>query len=60
LGKIKDSIIALEPNVDVNKIGENHIQHGESVLNKDTTGKSLMGQQYVWAALFICVTLKKI
>ena len=49
LGKIKDSIIALEPNVDANKIGKNHIQHGESVLNKDTTGKSFLGQQYVWA-----------
>jgi hypothetical protein len=47
LRKIKDSIIALESNVDVNKIGKNHIQHGESELNKDTTGKSLMGQQYV-------------
>lgn len=49
LQNIKDSIIALEPNVDTNKIGINHIQHGESVLNKDTTGRSFMGQQYVWA-----------
>jgi hypothetical protein len=47
--KIKDSIIALEPSADTNKIGINHIQHGESVLNKDKTGKSLIGQQYVWA-----------
>lgn len=49
LKKIKDSIIDLEPNVDTTKIGINHIQHGENVLNKDTTGKSLIGQQYVWA-----------
>ena len=49
LRKIKDSIITLEPNVDTNKIGINHIQYGESVLNKDTTGRSLIGQQYVWA-----------
>lgn len=49
LRNIKDSIIALEPNVDTNKIGINHIQYGVSVLNKDTTGKSLLGQQYVWA-----------
>ena len=49
LKKIKDSIIALEPKVDTNKIGLNHIQYGVSVLNKDTTGKSLIGQQYIWA-----------
>jgi len=49
LRNIKDSIIALEPKVNINKIGINHIQHGESVLNKDTTGRSLIGQQYIWA-----------
>ena len=49
LKKIKDSIIDLEPNVDTTNIGINHIQHGESVLNNDTTGKSFIGQQYVWA-----------
>ena len=49
LKKIKDSIIDLEPNVDTTEIGKNHIRHGENVLNKDTTGKSLIGQQYVWA-----------
>jgi len=49
LRNLKESIIALEPYVDTNKIGINHIQHGENVLNKDTTGRSLIGQQYVWA-----------
>lgn len=49
LKKIKDSIIDLEPTVEIEKIGSNHIQHGEHVLNNDTTGKSFVGQQYVWA-----------
>jgi hypothetical protein len=49
LKKIKDSINVLEPTVDTTTIGINHIQYGESVLNKDTTGKSLIGIQYVWA-----------
>ena len=35
--------------MDTTKIGINHIQYGENVLNKDTTGKSYIGQQYVWA-----------
>jgi hypothetical protein len=34
--------------VDTTKIGLNHIQHGEKVLSTDTTGKSLIGQQYIW------------
>lgn len=49
LKKIKDSITELNPNVDTTKIGTNHIQHGENVLHTDTTGKSLIGQQYIWA-----------
>lgn len=49
LGKIRDSIIELVPKVDTTRIGINHIQHGEQVLKKDTSGKSLIGQQYVWA-----------
>ena len=49
LKKIKDSITTLNTNVDTAKIGVNHIQHGEKVLIADKTGKSLIGQQYVWA-----------
>ena len=49
LKKIKDSITDLNPVVDTTKIGTNHIRHGENVINKDKTGKSLIGQQYVWA-----------
>ncbi len=47
--KIKDSIMNLEPSVDSAKIGINHVQHGERAWEKDTTGKSLLGQQYIWA-----------
>lgn len=49
LEKIKHSIAELIPDVDTTKIGTNHIQHGENVLNTDTTGKSFIGQQYIWA-----------
>jgi len=47
--KIKDSIINLEPRVDPNNIGLNHVQHGEGAWEKDTTGRSLLGQQYIWS-----------
>ena len=47
--KIKHSIIHLQPALDPDKIGINHIQHGENAWEKDSTGKSLLGQQYVWA-----------
>ena len=46
---IRDSIINLEPIADIAKIGINYIQYGESVLDNDKTGKSIIGQQYVWA-----------
>lgn len=47
--KIKDSILNLEPTVTLETIGTNHIRHGENAWIKDSTGLSLMGQQYVWA-----------
>jgi hypothetical protein len=47
--KIKNSIITLEPKVAPDKIGINHIQHGENAWKNDASGKSLLGQQYVWA-----------
>jgi hypothetical protein len=46
---IRDSIISLNSNVDINKIGIHHVQHGENSWKSDTTGKSLIGQQYIWA-----------
>jgi hypothetical protein len=49
LNNIKDSIMKLEPNIDPGKIGANHIQKGENAWRKDKTGRSKMGQQYVWA-----------
>ena len=49
LNKIKDSITHLDPVADISKIGLNHIKNGEDVIKKDKTGKSLIGQQYVWS-----------
>jgi hypothetical protein len=46
---IKESISILEPLIIPESIGRNHIQHGEGVWQHDSTGKSLLGQQYVWA-----------
>ncbi len=47
--KIKSSISILKPYYAPEKIGSNHIQHGENAWKQDSTGKSLLGQQYVWA-----------
>lgn len=49
LKKICDSISDLEPKVDPDSIGNTHIRHGEDAWKNDTTGKSRVGQQYVWA-----------
>ncbi len=49
LRKIKDSIINLQPDIDPAKIGINHVQHGEDAWKNDVTGRSLTGQQYLWA-----------
>lgn len=46
---IKESILSLKTNIDPNKIGENHIKNGENAWRKDKTGRSGMGQRYVWA-----------
>ena len=47
--KIKEAIINPESNIVVDNIGKNHIRYGEKAWEKDTTGKSLSGQQYIWA-----------
>jgi hypothetical protein len=49
LDKIKNSILNLQPEVVPNEIGINHIQHGPNAWRNDTTGRSLIGQQYLWA-----------
>ncbi len=46
--KIKDSIKKLQPVTNPNKIGKNHVQHGEDAWKNDKTGRSLIGQQYIW------------
>ena len=45
---IQDSIINLDPATDSSKIGSNHISKGENAWINDKTGRSLLGQQYLW------------
>ena len=45
---IKESILNLKPNIDPEKIGENHIRSGENAWKKDKTGRSRLGQRYLW------------
>ena len=49
LKKIMDSISNLEPSTDPSEIGITHIQKGEGAWEKDKTGRSKTGQQYLWA-----------
>lgn len=44
-----DSIINLYPIIEPIVIGENHVSKGEGKLTRDTTGRSVVGQQYVCA-----------
>jgi len=46
---IKNSIVNLKPNTVLKKIGSNHIRNGENAWKNDNTGRSLLGQKYVWA-----------
>ena len=46
---IHDSILNLNPATDSNNIGSNHISKGENAWTNDKTGRSLLGQQYLWA-----------
>lgn len=46
---IRKSIKDLHPKTDPGNIGQNHIQHGEKAWESDKTGRTLMGQQYLWA-----------
>lgn len=48
LEKIRKSINDLHPVVDPANIGRNHIQHGDKAWESDKTGRSFMGQQYLW------------
>ncbi len=49
LEKIKNSIMNLQLATDPVNIGINHIKNGENAWKNDKTGRSKMGQQYVWA-----------
>ena len=52
LQRIKKSIATLVPEVDTEKIGSNHIRHGDDVIVRDITGRSHTGLQYVRALRF--------
>ena len=46
---IRKSIDDLHPGTDPGAVGQNHIQHGDQAWKKDKTGRSIMGQQYLWS-----------
>ena len=46
---IKDSFLNLKPRIDPKKIGVNHIRNGGNAWENDKSGRSLLGQRYVWA-----------
>ena len=48
LKHIDESITNLEPYTDPGKIGSNHIKQGRNAWENDLTGRSLIGQQYLW------------
>lgn len=49
LKNIRKSIMDLHPCIDPGKIGQNHVQHGDKAWKSDNTGRTFMGQQYLWA-----------
>jgi len=51
LKHIKDSILNLKPNVEPTNIGENHISKGKDALKNDKTGRSILGQQYLYSLM---------
>ena len=48
---IKESILNLSPNIEPITIGANHISKGLNVLRIDKTGKSKLGQQYLYSLM---------
>jgi len=48
---IKDSILNLSPNIEPANIGVNHISKGKDVLKNDKTGRSILGQQYLYSLM---------
>jgi len=45
---IKKSILNLHPKINPEKIGDTHIRNGEHAWKKDKTGRSLLGQRYIY------------
>lgn len=45
---LKDAISKLMSPFDLEDVGANHIRKGEDAWKKDTTGRSRLGQEYVW------------
>ena len=46
---IKESIMSLQPTINPNHIGSNHIHKGKDAWKNDKTGRSVLGQQYLCA-----------
>jgi len=51
LKHITESIFTLSPNIEPITIGANHISKGKDVLKNDNTGKSRLGQQYLYSLM---------
>lgn len=51
LEHIKNSILILSPNIEPTNIGVNHISKGKDVLRNDKTGRSILGQQYLYSLM---------
>lgn len=49
LNYVSESIHNLDPSIDPDTIGLNHISKGEYAWLNDKTGRSLSGQQYLWS-----------
>lgn len=49
LDYIRKSIEDLHPGIYPGDIGQNHIQHGDQAWKRDNTGRTLMGQEYLWS-----------
>jgi hypothetical protein len=48
---IKASILNLKPSINPTQIGANHISKGKDVVNNDKTGRSRLGQQYLYSLM---------
>jgi hypothetical protein len=49
LEHIRESIKELRPSIDPGSIGAHHMRHGADAWKEDKTGRSRLGQRYLWA-----------